>query len=55
MHNTAAIYKLIDEYVPYFTKYFRDLNTGFRDIRSGQTMTKGLLLAHIFYYRLNGD
>ena len=35
MKNHKDIYTLIDEYVPYFTAYFKDMNAHFRDVESG--------------------
>lgn len=55
MKNHKDIYTLIDEYVPYFNSYFKDMNTHFRDMESGSLLSKSVLLAHILYYRMNGE
>ncbi|CDW87987.1 UNKNOWN [Stylonychia lemnae] len=55
LKNHKMIYSLIDEYVPYFTNYFKDMNKHYRDIKSGEILSKSILLAYILYYRLSGQ
>ena len=53
LKNHKMIYSLIDEFVPYFTAYFKDMNKYFRDIKSGEILSKSTMLAYLLYYRLS--
>ena len=36
----------IDKNVDYLIEYFKDMNTSSRDLSDGDTLTKGLIIAH---------
>lgn len=36
----------IDKHVDYLIEYFKDMNTSSRDLSDGDTLTKGLIIAH---------
>ncbi len=42
VHNELEIDKNVD----YLIEYFKDLNTSSRDLSDGDTLTKGLIVAH---------
>ena len=42
VHNELEI----DKHVDYLIEYFKDMNTSFRDLSDGDTLTKGLIIAH---------
>jgi hypothetical protein len=42
VHNELEI----DKHVDYLIEYFKDMNTSSRDLSDGDSLTKGLIVAH---------
>lgn len=53
LQDSKDLYCIIDEFHDYFSSYFFDLNEFFRDFKSGELITKSLIIAHALYYRMS--